>query len=132
MRERENPGRLSGFDLRETLAKIMGVFWAKGFGGTSLNDLVAATSRRKGSLYAACGDKRGMYLPALRLYDETVLEDTVIMLGGEEAPMERIERFLHTAFEVEARALVGGASFAMNLLTRRLLTLKAKPRLASA
>ena len=60
MRERENPGRLSEFDLRETLAKIMGVFWAKGFGGTSLNDLVAATSRRKGSLYAACGDKRGM------------------------------------------------------------------------
>ena len=34
MHERENPRRLSDFDLRETLAKIMGVFWAKGFGGT--------------------------------------------------------------------------------------------------
>ena len=48
------------------------------------------------------------------MYDETVLEDTVIMLGGEEAPMERIERFLHTAFEVEARVRAGWGCFLCN------------------
>jgi TetR/AcrR family transcriptional regulator, transcriptional repressor for nem operon len=114
MREREKPGRPRQFDLRETLAKIMDVFWVKGFDGTSLNDLVAATGLRKGSLYAAYGDKRAMYLQALRLYDETVLEDTVIMLGGKEVPMERIERFLRAAFKVEVGARAGRGCFLCN------------------
>ena len=92
----------------------MDVSWAKRFGGTSLNGLVAATSLRTGSLYAAYGDKRAMYLQALRLYDETVLEDTVTMLGGEDQPMERIERLLRVAFEGEARVRAGWRYFLCN------------------
>ncbi len=67
MREPTTMGRPREFDVDEALTKIMAVFWAKGFEGSSLSDLVAATGLKKGSLYAAFGDKRAMYLKALAL-----------------------------------------------------------------
>ena len=68
-------GRPREFDEDEALAKILDVFWAKGFEGTSMSDLETATGLRKGSLYAAFGDKRAMYLKALALYGRTAIDD---------------------------------------------------------
>jgi TetR/AcrR family transcriptional regulator, transcriptional repressor for nem operon len=101
MREREKLGRPRQFDKREMLAKIMDVFWSKGFEGTSLKDLVVATGLKKGSLYAAYGDKRAMYLQALRLYDEIFIEMSVSILRGSDAPAARIDRFLRASIEGE-------------------------------
>ena len=58
MREPATVGRPREFDEEIALTEIMNVFWAKGFEGTTLNDLVSATGMKKGSLYAAFGDKR--------------------------------------------------------------------------
>ena len=46
----------------------MKVFWEKGFAGTSMNDLVAATGMAKPGLYAAFGDKQSLYAKALTRY----------------------------------------------------------------
>ncbi|MCP2256205.1 transcriptional regulator, TetR family [Prauserella aidingensis] len=46
------------------------VFWDKGYAGTSLEDLLAASGLGKGSLYGAFGDKRTLFLRVLREYDE--------------------------------------------------------------
>ncbi len=43
----------------------MNVFWSNGYHGTSLPDLLRATRLSRGSLYAAFGDKRGIFLLAL-------------------------------------------------------------------
>jgi len=95
-------GRPREFDEDAALTKIMDVFWAKGFEGTTLNNLVTATGLRKGSLYAAFGDKRAMYLKALALYDRTAVDGAVRLLSGTGAPEKRIGDFLQSAIDAVA------------------------------
>ena len=58
------------FDSNTALESAMQVFWAKGYEATSLDDLCEATGLGRSSLYAAFGDKRGLYLSALDRYEE--------------------------------------------------------------
>ncbi len=62
-------GRPRGFDPEAALARARDVFWSRGYAATSVQDLVDALSLQRGSLYAAFGDKRALYLKAVRLYD---------------------------------------------------------------
>ena len=103
MREAKAMGRPREFDAEEALAAIMEVFWIKGFEGASLSDLVSATGLKKGSLYAAFGDKRAMYGKALALYDRTRIAATVKALSGAGAPLARIDSFLQAAVGEGAR-----------------------------
>jgi TetR/AcrR family transcriptional repressor of nem operon len=58
------------FDSDAALENAMHVFWAKGYQATSLDDLCLATGLGRSSLYAAFGDKRGLYLRSLDRYEE--------------------------------------------------------------
>ncbi len=58
------------FDVGEALDKAMQTFWARGYEATSMQDLVDCTGVNRGSLYATYGDKRTIFLAALRMYDE--------------------------------------------------------------
>jgi TetR/AcrR family transcriptional repressor of nem operon len=51
----------------------MGVFWSCGYHRTSLPDLLEATNLSRGSLYAAFGDKHGLFLRALDRYIDVAL-----------------------------------------------------------
>lgn len=61
--------RTKGFDEQQALDKAMQVFWAKGFEAASVADLLAGTGLNRGSLYGTFGDKRALFLKALRRYD---------------------------------------------------------------
>ncbi len=61
-------GRPRAYDADTALSAALGVFWDKGFSGTSLDDLTAATGMNRPSLYAAFGDKRALYQKALDRY----------------------------------------------------------------
>jgi AcrR family transcriptional regulator len=97
-------GRPREFDEDQAMAKIMDVFWEKGFEGTSMSDLETATELRKGSLYAAFGDKRAMYRKSLELYDRTAIDESVRVLTGIEAPDRRIGKFLQAPIDAMAVA----------------------------
>lgn len=99
MRERSKLGRPREFDENEALEAIMCVFWSRGFEGTSMRDLVEATGLKKGSLYAAFGDKRLMYQKALKHYDRTWIEHSLESLKSNKTPLARIDNFLHSAVE---------------------------------
>ncbi len=99
MRERTKMGRPREFDEDEALATIMDVFWKKGFEGATMSDLVTATGLIKGSLYAAFGDKRAMYLKALALYDQTAIDGAVRLLTGSGSPEKRIGQFLQSTID---------------------------------
>lgn len=60
--------RPRGFDERAVLDAAQREFRTHGYAGTSLQDLMGATGLGKGSLYAAFGDKRGLYLRVLDDY----------------------------------------------------------------
>lgn len=59
------------YDEATVLEAAMIAFWTHGYQGTSMADLVAATGLNRGSLYAGFGNKRALFLRALRHYDET-------------------------------------------------------------
>ena len=80
------------FEPAEALDAITETFWSRGFDGTSLQDLVEATGLKKGSLYAAFGDKRAMYHAALRNYDSQEITKAVESLRRPGSPKERIAR----------------------------------------
>jgi TetR/AcrR family transcriptional regulator, transcriptional repressor for nem operon len=66
-------GRPREFDTDAAIERAMGVFWSSGYHGTSLPDLLEATNLSRGSLYAAFGDKHGLFLHALDRYiDESL------------------------------------------------------------
>ena len=58
------------FDTDDALGKAVTAFWLRGYEATSMQDLVDCMGIGRGSLYAAFGDKRQLFLQALALYDE--------------------------------------------------------------
>ncbi len=74
-------GRPRKFDKAAVLGQIVEVFWAKGYGGTSLDDLAAATALSRPSLYAAYGNKLSMYLAALEVFGQRMATEAVSALA---------------------------------------------------
>jgi TetR/AcrR family transcriptional regulator, copper-responsive repressor len=63
-------GRPRQYDPDRALATAAETFWKRGYAGTSLDDLVAATGMNRPSLYAAFGDKSDLYLKTLERYQQ--------------------------------------------------------------
>ena len=64
-------GRPRSFDERDALEKAIRVFRSKGYDGVTIDDLVAGMGVGRPSLYSVFGDKRTIFLRALRAYAET-------------------------------------------------------------
>ena len=60
--------RLREFNEMTAIKAIESLFWEKGYEGTSYADLTKATGLGKGSLYAAFGNKKSLYIKALDNY----------------------------------------------------------------
>lgn len=63
--------RTREFDRTVALDKAMRLFWRRGYEATSMRDLVDEMGVGRGSLYAAFGDKRRLFLEALDRYEST-------------------------------------------------------------
>ncbi|HKY56826.1 MAG TPA: TetR/AcrR family transcriptional regulator [Aeromicrobium sp.] len=61
-------GRPRSFEIDDAEAALLDVFWSKGYEGSAVRDLCAATGQRQASLYAAFGDKDQMFQAALHRY----------------------------------------------------------------
>lgn len=61
-------GRPLSFDREQATQKAMLLFWEHGYEATSLNDLTAALNVTPSSIYAAFGDKKGLFLAAVHRY----------------------------------------------------------------
>jgi AcrR family transcriptional regulator len=64
-------GRPRKFDREDVLERAMHVFWAKGYEGAALSDLTSAMGLTPPSLYAAFGDKDGLFREAVERYKNT-------------------------------------------------------------
>ncbi|WP_084534859.1 TetR/AcrR family transcriptional regulator [Nocardia yamanashiensis] len=61
-------GRPRQFDERALLDAAVELFWTKGFDTTSVEDVSRASGIGNGSIYAAYGNKRGLFLAAFERY----------------------------------------------------------------
>ena len=83
------------FDHGTVVDRAMMLFWHKGYGRTSIQDLEKATRLRRGSLYNAFGDKQGLFVAALKRYETTVSQERIKQLSNPD-PYRAIEGFLET------------------------------------
>lgn len=61
-------GRPPAFDYDEALEKALQLFWAHGYEGTSMAELMQAMGINKTSIYAAYGNKEQLFRKALQRY----------------------------------------------------------------
>lgn len=66
--------RMPEFDRSIVIRRAMRVFWQRGYSQTTVTDLVAATGLQPGSLYAAFGNKKGVFMEVLEAYNRSFLE----------------------------------------------------------
>jgi TetR/AcrR family transcriptional repressor of nem operon len=78
------------FDADHVLEQAMHVFWAKGYAGTSLRDLIAAMGISKSSFYEAFNSKHELYLLVLDGYINNVLNQLVLTLSLGSSPRTAI------------------------------------------
>ena len=100
-------GRPRAYDPEAALQQVTDAFWKSGYSGTSLDDISAATGMNRPSLSAAFGDKRSLYLKALRHYWELKFATMRDALDGgslPEALMRVYEASLAIYFSGEAGA----------------------------
>ena len=94
------------FDHDAALAKAMGAFWARGYEATSVQDLVDCMGINRGSLYATFGDKRSLFVEALRRYDAVYRKEWISQLVKSMGPRAAID----AAFDAAISAVLDAGS----------------------
>jgi TetR/AcrR family transcriptional repressor of nem operon len=73
------------FDHDTVVDRAMLLFWRKGYGATSIDDLEKATRLGRGSLYNAFVDKQGLFVAALKRYGATITGERIKRLSNPDA-----------------------------------------------
>ncbi|MBH5333414.1 TetR/AcrR family transcriptional regulator [Streptomyces pactum] len=94
-------GRPRKFDETRVLTAIMNVFWQRGYEGTSTRDLADSTGMGLSSLSNAFGDKRQLYLRALRRYYETHTAVQTELLGRPGPVKDRLRDLMAQAIDID-------------------------------
>jgi AcrR family transcriptional regulator len=94
--EAKRRGRPRSYDPDAALARAMETFWKSGYAATTLDDLSAATGMNRPSLYAAFGDKQGIYIKAYRRYRVQMRDEFRPILEAE-APVRHVLKRLFEA-----------------------------------
>ena len=97
-------GRPPSFDRDEALAAAMNVFWAKGYEGTTLEDLLEAMGGITApSLYNAFGSKEELFKEAVDLYMSTIASKAADALENAPSARAGVESMLRAAIETFCR-----------------------------
>ncbi len=92
-------GRPREFDTSEMLEVVTKAFWDEGYAATSLSDLMDVTGLKKGSLYAAYGDKHTLFLKCLKNYLSNRLCHMESHFAAQGDPIIQISQWLAEATE---------------------------------
>jgi TetR/AcrR family transcriptional repressor of nem operon len=107
--------RLREFDEEKALDAAMHLFWEKGYSATSLSDLTAKMGIQRPSLYAAFGDKEGLFEAALRRYTKLHASKVRIKLQNRPAK-EGIQTFFEELVEEEYKKETDKGCFCINTM----------------
>ncbi|MBR0694021.1 TetR/AcrR family transcriptional regulator [Bradyrhizobium lablabi] len=101
-------GRPPAFDRSEALSAVIETFLTWGYWGTTLDQIKAATGMNRPSIYAAFGDKKQLYLTALKLESE----ETLAVMTAELAHSSSLGHRLTNAFTGAIKRFVGRSAAA--------------------
>ncbi|WMT92911.1 TetR/AcrR family transcriptional regulator [Pelagibacterium sp. H642] len=109
-------GRPRSFDRDDALARVMEVFWAKGYEGAQLNDLVSAIGITPPSFYAAFGSKEAAFHEAVDLYLATVAAGPRRVLQEAATARQGIRDALEESINVALSSKSGGCFLILGLI----------------
>lgn len=81
------------FDPDRALGTVVRLFWERGAAPTGIQEVVAATGISRSSLYATFGDKKALYLAALRRYVDEESRPAFARLASDERGLPAISGF---------------------------------------
>ena len=89
-------GRKPAFDRADTVAKLADLFWARGYDGVAISDVMNATGLSKSSLYNSFGDKDDLFRIALSHYHDAVVETGAEWLASDDGmdPWDKLDALL--------------------------------------
>lgn len=93
-------GRPRAYEPQVALQRALEAFWKRGYSGTTLDDLAAATGMNRPSLYAGFGDKRAIYVKALEHYWERGLKGMRAALSQERPLQEGLRSVYEGALSI--------------------------------
>ena len=85
------------FDRPRAVNKALALFWRKGYQASSLADLLAAMGIGRSSFYAACTDKRSLFIECLDLFAARTLE-LLQRARDEVPPVDALQSFFERNF----------------------------------
>jgi TetR/AcrR family transcriptional repressor of nem operon len=98
--------RHAEFDRDDVVHQATYVFWERGYARTSVSDLVDATGLQPGSLYAAFGNKKGLFLEVIDQYNRGFVGRIRALRDAPGRSIDKLEGLLQQVVEDTAR---GGA-----------------------
>ncbi len=102
------------FDETHALTAAMTTFWRQGYEATSTRDLADSTGLGQSSLYNAFGDKRALYLMALRRYYETHTAEQIGLLEQPGPAKDRLRDLMIHAIDGDLSDPEGSGCFTIN------------------
>ncbi len=93
--------RPRAFDEAEVLQKALDTFCCRGYGATSVEDLVAGTGLNRASLYATFGDKHQLFVRVFRQYEQCFRQSLTALTAEVAAPApEQLRQVLQQAADL--------------------------------
>lgn len=83
-------GRPVEFDQQKVVNSVVQLFWERGYEATSMKNISEVTGLQPGSLYAAFGNKRNLFLTAIDSYFEESIALLNSLLSGPGKPLQRL------------------------------------------
>ena len=90
-------GRPKGFDRDEALDKALTHFYAHGYQGSGMTDLLEQMGIARQSLYSAFGDKKRLFLEVIDRYDSMQMAQMTEILQAPGSPLENVKNLLRFA-----------------------------------
>lgn len=93
-------GRPAAFDRDQVVHQVTDLFWKKGYLGTSISDVVEATSLKPGSIYNSFDSKQKLLLEALESYSSNSFARVQQCLQSDEGLMPALEKMVSELIEL--------------------------------
>jgi len=118
--------RTALYNRHDALERALQLFWQKGFHATSLKDIEQALDMRPGSIYAAFGNKEGLFQESLEYYAHLGLTELERVLSHHETPLLGLAAYIRQLGGIRDKALPSRAC----MLVKSLLELGAREQAA--
>jgi len=86
--------RHAEYNRNSVITRATAVFWENGYGKTSIGDLVDATGLQPGSLYAAFGNKKGLFIEVVDKYNQEFIGELRAMREADGPAIEKLQAIM--------------------------------------